>query len=29
VRRSACVDRYRNNEFKRLDVSANMLDDTW
>ena len=29
VRRSACVERYRNNEFKRLDVSANMLDDTW
>jgi long-chain fatty acid adenylyltransferase FadD28 len=29
VRRSACVERYRNNEFKRLDVSANMLNDTW
>ena len=28
VRRSACVERYRNNEFKRLDVSADMLD-TW
>jgi acyl-CoA synthetase (AMP-forming)/AMP-acid ligase II len=29
VRRSACVERYRNNEFKRLDVSANMLDEVW
>lgn len=26
VRRSACAERYRNNEFKRLDVSADMAD---
>lgn len=29
VRRSACVERYRRNEFKRLDVSASLLDETW
>jgi long-chain fatty acid adenylase/transferase FadD26 len=29
VRRSACVERYRNNEFKRLDVSAGLLAETW
>jgi long-chain fatty acid adenylase/transferase FadD26 len=29
VRRSACVERYGRNEFKRLDVSASLLDETW
>lgn len=29
VRRSACVERYRDNEFTRLDVSAHMLDEVW
>ena len=29
IRRSACVERYRHNEFKRLDVSADLLDETW
>jgi long chain fatty acid CoA FadD26 len=29
VRRSACVERYRRSEFKRLDVSASLLDEAW
>jgi len=29
VRRSACVQRYRENEFKRLDISASLLDEAW
>jgi len=29
VRRSACVERYRHNEFRRLDVSADLLDEAW
>ena len=29
VRRSACVERYRRNEFKRLDVTANVVDEAW
>lgn len=29
VRRSACVERYRNDEFKRLDVSAELLAESW
>ena len=29
IRRSACVERYRHNEFKRLDVSADLLGETW
>jgi acyl-CoA synthetase (AMP-forming)/AMP-acid ligase II len=29
VRRTACVQRYRQNEFKRLDVSASLLDEAW
>jgi long-chain fatty acid adenylase/transferase FadD26 len=29
VRRSACVQRYRHNDFKRLDVSASLLDEAW
>jgi len=29
VRRSACVERYRRNEFKRLDVSPSLLDEAW
>jgi long-chain fatty acid adenylyltransferase FadD28 len=29
VRRSACLERYRDNEFKRLDVSANILNEAW
>ena len=29
VRRPACVERYRNNDFKRLDVSASVLDEAW
>jgi acyl-CoA synthetase (AMP-forming)/AMP-acid ligase II len=29
VRRSTCVERYRQNEFKRSDVSANILDEAW
>ena len=29
VRRSACVERYRNHGFKRLDVSASLLTETW
>jgi long chain fatty acid CoA FadD26 len=29
IRRSACVERYRQDEFKRLDVSADLLNETW
>jgi acyl-CoA synthetase (AMP-forming)/AMP-acid ligase II len=29
IRRSACAERYRHNEFNRLDVSADLLDETW
>jgi long-chain fatty acid adenylase/transferase FadD26 len=29
VRRSACVQRYRDNEFRRLAVSASLLDEAW
>jgi acyl-CoA synthetase (AMP-forming)/AMP-acid ligase II len=29
VRRPTCVERYRNDDFKRLDASANMLDEGW
>ncbi len=29
VRRSACVERYRDNEFKRLDTSASIFDEVW
>ena len=29
VRRSACVQRYRHNEFERLDVSASLVDEAW
>ena len=29
VRRSACIESYRRNEFKRLDVSASLLDEAW
>jgi long chain fatty acid CoA FadD26 len=29
IRRSACVERYRHDEFKRLDVSAALLNETW
>jgi long chain fatty acid CoA FadD26 len=29
IRRSACVERYRHDEFKRLDVSADLLNETW
>lgn len=29
VRRSACVERYRNNQFGRLDVSSSLLDEAW
>ncbi len=29
VRRPACAQRYRDNEFKRLDVSASLLDEAW
>jgi long chain fatty acid CoA FadD26 len=29
VRRAACVQRYRHDEFKRLDVSASLLDEAW
>jgi long chain fatty acid CoA FadD26 len=29
VRRSACVECYRNNELKRLDVPADLLNETW
>ena len=29
VRRSVCLERYRRDEFKRLDVSANLLDEAW
>jgi acyl-CoA synthetase (AMP-forming)/AMP-acid ligase II len=29
VRRTACVQRYRHDEFKRLDVSASLLDEAW
>lgn len=29
IRRSACVDRYRHGEFKRVDVSADLLNETW
>ena len=29
IRRSACAERYRHNEFNRLDVSADLLDESW
>ncbi len=29
VRRSACAQRYRDNEFRRLDVSSSLLDEAW
>jgi long-chain fatty acid adenylase/transferase FadD26 len=29
VRRSTCAERYRNDGFKRLDVSATLLAETW
>lgn len=29
VRRSACAERYRHKEFKRLDVSENLLTEAW
>jgi long chain fatty acid CoA FadD26 len=29
VRRSACIECYRQNEFKRLDVPADLLNETW
>lgn len=29
VRRSLCVQRYRDNEFTRLDVSTGLLDEAW
>ena len=29
VRRLTCVERYRNDEFTRLDVSAGLLAETW
>jgi long-chain fatty acid adenylase/transferase FadD26 len=29
VRRSTCAERYRNDEFKRLDVSTALLAETW
>lgn len=29
VRRSACVEHYRKDEFKRLDVSAELLAESW
>jgi fatty acid CoA ligase FadD28 len=29
VRRSACAERYRDNEFKRLDTSASIFDEVW
>jgi fatty acid CoA ligase FadD21 len=29
IRRSACVERYRRNEFRRLDVSEDLLNEAW
>ena len=29
TQRLACVERYRHNEFNRLDVSADLLNETW
>ncbi len=29
VRRSACIERYRRDEFKRLDVPAGLLTEIW
>jgi len=29
VRRSTCVERYRNDEFKRLDVSTELVAESW
>jgi long-chain fatty acid adenylase/transferase FadD26 len=29
VRRSACIERYRRDEFKRLDVPAGLLTEVW
>jgi fatty acid CoA ligase FadD21 len=29
VRRSACVECYRHDEFRRLDVPADLLNETW
>jgi long chain fatty acid CoA FadD26 len=29
VRRSACVERYQRDEFKRLDVPADLLSEAW
>jgi fatty acid CoA ligase FadD21 len=29
IRRSACIERYRRNEFRRLDVSEDLLNEAW
>jgi long-chain fatty acid adenylase/transferase FadD26 len=29
IRRSACVERYRHDEFQRLDVPAGLRNETW
>jgi hypothetical protein len=29
IRRSTCAERYRSDDFKRLDVSAAVLAETW
>jgi fatty acid CoA ligase FadD21 len=29
IQRSACVERYRRNEFRRLDVSEDLLNEAW